>query len=43
MEYLDKAKVRKYEDYKAVGMSDAEVDREFRRAIARMLAVYAGG
>ena len=42
-EYLDKAKVRKYEDYKAVGMSDAEVDKEFRRSVARMLAVYAGG
>ena len=42
-EYLDKAKVRKYEDYKAVGMTDAQVDREFRRAVARMLAVYAGG
>jgi ribonucleoside-diphosphate reductase beta chain len=41
-EYVDKAKVRKYEDYKSVGMSDAQVDREFRRAIARMLAVYAG-
>jgi len=42
-EYLDKAKVKKYEDYKAAGLSDAEVDREFRRAVARMLAVYAGG
>ncbi len=42
-EYLDKAKVRKYEDYKAVGMTDAQVDKEFRRAVARMIAVYAGG
>ena len=42
-EYLDKAKVKKYEDYKAVGMSDSAVDKEFRRAVARMLAVYAGG
>ena len=42
-EYLDKAKVRKYEDYKKVGLSDAEVDKEFRRSVARMLAVYAGG
>ena len=41
--YLDKAKVRKYEDYKAVGMTDAEVDWEFRRAVARMLALYGGG
>ena len=42
-EYLDKAKVRKYEDYKAMGMSDAQVDKEFRKAVARMLGVYAGG
>lgn len=42
-EYLDKAKVHKYEDYKAMGMSAAQVDREFRRAVARMVAVYAGG
>ena len=43
IEYLEKAKVLKYEDYKAVGMSDAEVDFQFRRGVARMLAVYAGG
>jgi ribonucleoside-diphosphate reductase beta chain len=42
-EYLEKAKVRKYEDYKQVGLSDAQVDHEFRRSAARMLAVYAGG
>lgn len=42
-EYLEKAKVKKYEDYKAVGLSDAGVDKEFRKAVARMLAVYAGG
>ena len=42
-EYLDKAKVKKYEDFKSAGLSDADVDKEFRRAIARMLAVYAGG
>ena len=42
-EFLDKAKVMKYEDYKAAGLSDAQVDKEFRRAVARMLAVYAGG
>jgi len=41
--FLDKAKVRKYEDYKAVGMTDAEVDMEFRRSVARMLAIYGGG
>ncbi len=40
--YVDKAKVRKWEDYKAMGLSDAEVDNEFRRAVARMLAVYGG-
>lgn len=41
-EYIDKAKVKKFEDYKADGMSNAQVDEQFRRAIARMLAVYAG-
>jgi len=41
-DYLDKAKVKKYEEYKADGMTDAEVDEQFRRAVARMLAVYAG-
>ncbi len=40
--YIDKAKVRKWEDYKAMGLTDAEVDKEFRRAVARMLAVYGG-
>jgi ribonucleoside-diphosphate reductase beta chain len=42
-EYLDKAKVRKYEDYKAMGLSDAETHKEYRKDIARMLAVYGGG
>lgn len=42
-EYLDKARVRKYEDYKAMGLSDAETHKEYRRDIARMLAVYGGG
>ena len=42
-EYMDKAKVRKYEDYKAAGLTDSQVDKEYRRSIARMLAVYAGG
>lgn len=42
-EYLEKAKVKKYEDYKSAGLTDAEVDREYRRGVARMLAVYAGG
>lgn len=41
-EYLEKAKVKKYEDYKKVGLTDAQVDQEFRRAVARMLGVYAG-
>lgn len=41
--YLDKAKVAKWETYKAMGLTDAEADREFRRATARMLALYGGG
>ncbi len=42
-EYLEKAKVRKYEEYKTMNLSDSQLDRVFRRDIARMLAVYAGG
>lgn len=41
--YLDKAKVKKWEQYKAMGLTDAEADWEFRRAVARMLALYGGG
>ena len=41
-EYIDKAKVKKFEDYKTDGRSNADVDEHFRRAVARMLAVYAG-
>lgn len=41
--FIDKAKVRKWEDYKAMGMTDAEADYEFRRSVARMLAIYGAG
>ena len=40
-DYIEKAKIKKYEDYKLMGMSDAEVDNQYRRGVARMLAVYA--
>ena len=42
-EYLEKAKVKKFEDYKAMNLSNIELDRVFRKDVARMLAVYAGG
>ena len=42
-QYIDKAKVKKWEEYKSMGMTDAEADFEFRRAVARMLAIYGGG
>jgi ribonucleoside-diphosphate reductase beta chain len=42
-EYLDKAKVKKYEDYKAMNLSNIELDNVFRRDVARMVATYAGG
>lgn len=42
-EYLEKAKVKKFEDYKSMNMSNTEVDKVFRSDVARMLAVYAGG
>lgn len=41
--FIDKAKVKKWEDYKAMGLSDYEADFEFRRAVARMLAIYGAG
>lgn len=41
-EYIEKAKVKKFEDYKAMGLSDAETHKEYRKDIARMLAVYGG-
>lgn len=41
--YLDKAKVKKFEEYKAMGLTNSEVDAEFRRAVARMIAIYGGG
>lgn len=42
-EYLEKARVKKYEEYKAMNLTDLQLDRVFRRDVARMLAVYAGG
>jgi ribonucleoside-diphosphate reductase beta chain len=42
-EYLEKAKVKKYEEYKAMNLSELALDKVFRRDVARMLAIYAGG
>ena len=42
-EYLEKAKVKKYEEYKAMNLSNTKLNNLFRRDIARMLAIYAGG
>jgi ribonucleoside-diphosphate reductase beta chain len=41
-EYVDKARVKKFEEYKSMGLSDANMHKEYRRDIARMLAVYGG-
>jgi len=41
-EYLDKAKIKKYEEYKSMGLSDADTHKEYRRDVARHLAIYAG-
>lgn len=38
MEYLENCKVKKYEQYEAMGV---DVDKAYRRDIAKMLAVYA--
>jgi len=42
-DYLEKAKVKKYEDYKAMDLSDAELDKVFRSDVLRMVATYAAG
>lgn len=42
-QYLEKAKVKKYEDYKHLGLSDIDLDFQYRSDVARMLAVYGGG
>lgn len=42
-EYLDKAKVRKYEEYKSMGLSNMELDKLYRADILRMVATYGGG
>ena len=42
-EYLDKAKVKKYEDYKSMNLSNIELDKVFRSDVLRMLATYGGG
>lgn len=42
-EYLDKAKVRKYEDYKSMGLSNMELDKVFRADVLKMVATYGGG
>jgi ribonucleoside-diphosphate reductase beta chain len=42
-EYLDKAKVKKFEEYKAMNLSNIDLDKVYRSDIAAMLATYAGG
>jgi ribonucleoside-diphosphate reductase beta chain len=42
-DYLEKAKVKKYEEYKSMNLSELALDKVFRRDVARMLAIYAGG
>ena len=42
-EYLDKAKVRKYEEYKAMNLTEVQLDKVYRKDIALMLAANAGG
>ena len=42
-DYLDKAKVKKFEEYKAMNLSNIDLDKTYRSDIAAMLATYAGG
>lgn len=40
VDYISKAKVKKLEYYKEVGLTDMEADVQFRKDVARMLAIY---
>ena len=42
-EYLQKAKIKKFEDYLKDWLSLEEVDNAYRSDLAKMIAVYAGG
>lgn len=42
-DYLDKARVKKFEEYKAMGLSNIDIDKAYRSDIAAMLATYGGG
>lgn len=42
-EFLQKAKIKKFEDYLKEGLSLEEVDFAYRSDLAKMIAVYAGG
>ena len=42
-EFLQKAKIKKFEDYLKDGLSITEVDNRYRSDLAKMIAVYAGG
>ena len=43
IDYLEKAKVKKFEDYVALGLTHTEADFKYRQDVALMLAVYATG
>ena len=43
IDYLEKAKVKKYDEYLAMGLDGFELDRRFRTDVLRMVAVYAAG
>jgi len=43
IDFLEKAKVKKFREYKEMGLSDIEVDYRFRQDVLRMVAVYGGG
>lgn len=40
IDYIESAKVKKYEEYRALGLTQEELDSTFKRDIAKMLAVY---
>jgi len=43
IDYLEKAKFKKFHEYLQQGLSEIEADKQFRRDVLRMIAVYAAG
>jgi len=43
IDFLEKAKAKKYHEYKALGLSEADIDKTYRRDVTMMVGVFGGG